>query len=330
MVDVNLVQCMPIVLDVGTNNQSFLDDPVYKGIHEKRLRGPEYGELVGELLSAVRGWNAHTLLQFEDFGNTNAFCLLEKYTPIQCCFNDDIHGIACITLAGLLPALRITKVRLKDQKILFLGAGEAGTGIGQLIATAIETSSTLTKREALRKCFYMDSHSLVVASRRKVVFASDSLFLSLKGPDGKIYHPAQANNAYVFGPIGQVALLTNCKHITDKVFTVAANTLAGLVWDGTLESGMLFPTISEMKTLVVSLIAGIAEFMVSSGLGTKPEGVTAWEPYIKSQTYVSKVFGRSLTVKVASTPVLEVHHQDMQELVMLWHMDSDIQRYLFL
>ncbi|CAM6091174.1 unnamed protein product [Calypogeia fissa] len=411
MAGVNPAQCMPIMLDVGTNNQSFLDDPVYKGIHEKRLRGPEYDELVDELLTAVRGWNAHTLLQFEDFGNTNAFRLLEKYAPIQCCFNDDIQGTACITLAGLLSALRITKVPLKNQKILFLGAGEAGTGIGQLIATAIKTSSTLTEKEALGKCFYMDSHGLVVASRTdlahhklpfahdvqhqatlfdavkelkptmligvstitgaftkeivelmaeinerpiifplsnptskaectykdafawtkgKVVFASGSPFPSLKGPDGKIYHPAQANNAYVFGPIGQAALLTNCKHITDEVFTVAANTLAGLVPEGTLESGMLFPTISEMKTLVVPLIAGIAEFMVSSGLGTKPEGVTAWEPYIKSQTYVPKVFGRSLTVKVAPTPVPEVHHEDMQELVMLRHMDSDIQRYLFL
>lgn len=86
----------------------------------------------------------------------------------------------------------------------------------------------------------------------------------------------------------------------------------------------------SVQTLVVPLIAAIAEHMVTTKLGTKPEGVTSWEEYIKSKTYVPKVFGRSMTVKVAPTPVPEVHHEDMQELVMLRHMPTDIQRYLFL
>ncbi|CAM6112028.1 unnamed protein product [Calypogeia fissa] len=411
MAGVNPAQCMPIVLDVGTNNPTLLADPTYKGLREKRLRGQEYDDLVDELLTALKEWNEHTLVQFEDFGNHNAFRLLEKYGPRQCCFNDDIQGTACITLAGLLSALRITGTPLKDQTILFLGAGEAGTGIGQLISKAIQATSSLTEEEALKRCFYMDSKGLVVKSRTglqhhklpfahdvpfvsglldavkelkptmlvgvstiaeaftkevvellaeinerpiifplsnptskaectyedafewtkgKVVFASGSPFPSLKGPDGKTYYPAQANNAYVFGPIGQAALLTNCHQITDDVFLETANILAGLVPESTLELGMLFPTISEMKTLVVPLISGVAEHIVSSRLGTKPPAATKWDEYVRGQMYKPKVYGRALSLKVAPTPVPVVLHEEMQELVMIRHMYTDMQRYLFL
>jgi malate dehydrogenase (oxaloacetate-decarboxylating)(NADP+) len=130
-------ECMPICLDVGTNNESLLADPKYCGMRQHRLRGHLYEELLAEFFSAMKAWQPHTLVQFEDFANPNAFELLRQYRDVHCCFNDDIQGTACIVLAGLLAGLRITGGDLSQQRFLFMGAGEAGTGIAELIALAL-------------------------------------------------------------------------------------------------------------------------------------------------------------------------------------------------
>jgi malate dehydrogenase (oxaloacetate-decarboxylating)(NADP+) len=131
-------QCLPVCLDVGTNNKELLDDPGYKGLRRERLRGAAYDALVDEFMAEMRSWQPRCLVQFEDFGNTNAFRILEKYRRVQPCFNDDIQGTACVALAGLLSGLRATGQDLTEQRVLFLGAGEAGVGIGELIAMALE------------------------------------------------------------------------------------------------------------------------------------------------------------------------------------------------
>lgn len=162
---VNPTQCLPIAVDIGTNNQALLESPDYKGIKQQRITGKEYFDFMDEVMSALKAWQPHMLIQFEDFGNHNAFHLLDTYRKQCCSFNDDIQGTACITLAGLLSAARLTGKTLSQHRILFLGAGEAGTGIGQLIATYLQLKYGMTAEEGRQHCFFLDSKGLVCKSR---------------------------------------------------------------------------------------------------------------------------------------------------------------------
>jgi malate dehydrogenase (oxaloacetate-decarboxylating)(NADP+) len=157
-------QCLPITIDVGTNNTALRESHAYMGLRQPRLRGPEYDALLTEFVEAVQARFPLACLQFEDFGNHNAFTLLEQWHDRICTFNDDIQGTASVALAGLFSASRISGVPLRDMRLLFLGAGEAGIGIGDLVVEAL-CSEGLSLEEARRHCWFVDSQGLVVQSR---------------------------------------------------------------------------------------------------------------------------------------------------------------------
>jgi len=128
------------------------------------VRGPEYDAFLQEFVAAVQQAYPKALLQWEDFGNTNAFRLLHQHRDKVCSFNDDIQGTASVALAGILAGLRLVGGRLRDQKLLFLGAGEAGTGIADLFVAAVQQEG-LSEAEARQRCWFVDSQGLVVRSR---------------------------------------------------------------------------------------------------------------------------------------------------------------------
>ena len=156
--------CMPVMLDVGTNNEALLNDPLYNGLERKRLRGDQYDELVDEFITAANDVFPGVLVQLEDFGNINAFRLLEQYRNKVCLFDDDIQGTGAVAVAGIIAALRITGGALEDQKILFLGAGEAGIGIADVFVAALGEKG-IPADEARKHCWFVDTKGLLVSSR---------------------------------------------------------------------------------------------------------------------------------------------------------------------
>ena len=174
-------RCLPITLDIGTNNAQLLSDSLYFGILQKRARGDEYFAFVDEFVWAVQEVFPGVLLQFEDFATENAIRLLEKYRNQICTFNDDIQGTAGVTLAGLIAANRLTKRPLQEEQILFYGAGEAASGIGNLIVSAIAKQG-IHPDKARSRIWFVDSKGLVVKSRtdlahHKLPYAHDHAFI---------------------------------------------------------------------------------------------------------------------------------------------------------
>jgi malate dehydrogenase (oxaloacetate-decarboxylating)(NADP+) len=157
-------QCMPVMLDVGTNNKELRNDPLYLGINRSRLTGEAYNSLVEEFVNAVQKTFPKALIQFEDFLTPNAYKLLHRYQNHVACFNDDIQGTSAMALAGVLASCRITGVKFSDLRIMLLGAGSAATGIANLIQTALRKTG-LSNEVARDRIWLVDQYGLIVAGR---------------------------------------------------------------------------------------------------------------------------------------------------------------------
>jgi malate dehydrogenase (oxaloacetate-decarboxylating)(NADP+) len=160
-------ECLPISLDVGTNNEELLSDPLYTGSERKRVRGSEYEDLIEEFMVAAHDVFPGVLIQLEDFGNANAFHLLQKYRERYCLFDDDIQGTGAVATAGLIAAMRITGQPLSAQRILFFGAGQAGIGIGNNIVSAMLAEGG-EEQQARQCCWFVDSRGLLTAGREQI------------------------------------------------------------------------------------------------------------------------------------------------------------------
>jgi len=160
-------QCLPIMLDVGTNNVSLLNDPLYNGLEQRRVRGEKFDELFDEFIVAAQEVFPGILIQLEDFGNMNAFRLLEQYRGQACLFDDDIQGTGAVAVSGIIGALRITGGKLPEQRLLFLGAGEAGIGIADTFVAALAEEGIPTA-EAREQCWFVDSQGLLAEGREKI------------------------------------------------------------------------------------------------------------------------------------------------------------------
>jgi len=155
---------LPITLDVGTNNQALIDDDLYLGLKMPRQRGEKYDAIVDEFVTAVQRCFPAAVIQFEDFGKTNAFRLLMKYRDRVCMFNDDIQGTAAVVLSGIRTAMSMKGESLSAQRFLFHGAGSAGVGIANLIVSAL-VHDGMTESDARMRCFLLDSKGLLVNNR---------------------------------------------------------------------------------------------------------------------------------------------------------------------
>lgn len=153
--------CLPVMLDVGTNNESLLNDPLYIGLRQKRLTGDAYDDVVEQFVSAVRRKFPRALLQWEDIGKNNAFRLLDRYRERILSFNDDIQGTGSVALSVFLSAMKIKKEKLSDQRFVFFGQGQAGTGMARQVLAGLRAEG-LSEKEARDRVFGVDIDGLLV------------------------------------------------------------------------------------------------------------------------------------------------------------------------
>ena len=170
---------LPVVLDCGTDNQKHLEDPLYLGLREKRIRGEQYDKVVDAFVTSARKRFPKAMLHFEDFGLTNARRILDKYRPDIPCFNDDVQGTGCVTLAAITAALQVSQQDLSELRMVVFGAGSAGVGIADQVRDALATKAKISKGDASKQIWLVDKPGLLttdveVSSGQKGYVKDDS------------------------------------------------------------------------------------------------------------------------------------------------------------
>jgi len=368
-------QTLPVSLDVGTDNQALRADDLYLGWEEPRLRGPAYDALVDEFVHAVKRRFPMALLQWEDFKKQNAFDLMDRYRRVLPSFNDDIQGTAAVAVAGIMSASRATRTPLERQRVVILGAGAAGVGIGRQLRSAMK-SAGLRDDELLRAIALLDSSGLLLKGRHFRELAKEefawpaelagahglgtdrpanllevvralrpTVLIGATGQSGAFTEPivramaqevvrpailpfsnptskseaipsdlirwtdgraivatgspfepvayggrtiriAQGNNVYIFPGVGLGVLVAQASMVTDAMFTVAASTLAQCVSQEDLDSGAIYPPVTQLRRISAKIAQAVVRQARDAGVGRElsdeeiPGAVAAavWEP----------------------------------------------------
>ena len=341
--------CLPITLDVGSNNAGLLEDPLYLGLRRNRVRGEEYMAFIDEFVNAVQARFPRCCIQWEDFANINAVPILERYRDRICTYNDDIQGTAAVALAGMYGALRISRQKLSEQRFLFLGGGSAATGIAELISQAMALEG-LEIDQARGRNYLFDINGLMVRSRSdlaafqkpfaidhppvsqfvdavralkptgiigvstvpklfnqqvieamaevnerpiifpysnptsrsectaeeayrwsngRAIFASGSPFPPVDF-GGKTFVPGQGNNVYIFPAMGMAVYVTEATRVTEEMFIIAAKSVAELVSDESLKTGLIYPPQSRILEASLHVATKVAEYIFDKGLARVP------------------------------------------------------------
>ncbi|XGW08057.1 hypothetical protein V3C99_010854 [Haemonchus contortus] len=359
--------CLPIMLDVGTNNEKLLKDPFYTGLRRKRTRGAAYDLLLDYfMIACTKRFGRNVLIQFEDFGNLNAYRLLDKYKKQYNMFNDDIQGTAAVVVAGLLTTTRVTKMKLRDYTIVFFGAGGAATGVSEMCVRQM-VEEGLSVEEACSQIYMMDidglitknripkltprhlpfakdmedtkdllevvravkPHAIIGASTKggafteeiirtmaefnerpiifalsnptanaectaeqairltdgRVLFASGSPFENVKFK-GRTYKPGQGNNSYIFPGVGLGAVLFESKHVTDKIFLLAARVVSTSVTEKSLQKYVrIYPRLKDIRELSIKIATAVGKYLYHHNLATLYPEPHDIELYIRQHIY---------------------------------------------
>lgn len=153
---------LPVVLDTGTDNEELLKDELYLGLKQERVRGKEYNDFVDTFVKSARKLYPNAYIHFEDFGVTNARKILDRYRDSIACFNDDIQGTGCVTLAGIMAGLHVSKVKLTDMRMVVFGSGSAGCGIAAQVAAGIAADCNKSASDAGKQIWCLDRDGLLV------------------------------------------------------------------------------------------------------------------------------------------------------------------------
>jgi len=350
---------LPVSLDVGTDNEDLLADPLYIGYRQRRLRGAEYDDFIEAFVSAIVDVCPRAVLQWEDFKQHNAIRILDRYRHRVTSFNDDIQGTGAVVLAGVLAAVRAIGTPLADQRFVFLGAGAAGIGIARMVRAEM-LSQGVDAATVKRSIATVDTKGLVFSTRdeldddkrefapgpdelasyglgglaagdrrnleavvaavkptmligtsgvpgafteaalremaahteRPVVFPLSNptakteatpadimtwtkgrALIATGSPfepvavDGKSHIIGQANNVFIFPGLGLGAIVAEAREITDEMFLLAAETLAGMVSDERLAAGALYPAVSELREVSRQIAARVVCQSRDCGVG---------------------------------------------------------------
>uniref|UniRef100_A0A8P4KI27 NAD-dependent malic enzyme, mitochondrial n=1 Tax=Dicentrarchus labrax TaxID=13489 RepID=A0A8P4KI27_DICLA len=287
-------RCLPVAIDVGTDNETLLKDPLYMGLYQKRDRSQAYDDLIDEFMEAVvEKYGQDTLIQFEDFGNHNAFRFLRKYREKYCTFNDDIQGSHIILQTdrpqetdsnqeafvhdspGSVQSFLDAVNTIKPTAIIGV------SGAGRLFThDVLKSMGTLNERPIIfalsnpttkAECTAEDAYTLTDG---RCLFASGSPFGPVTLSDGRVITPGQGNNAYIFPGVALAVILSGVRHISDTVFLEAAKTLAEQLTDKELEEGRLYPPLSNIREVSVQMAVKVVEYVYAKGMAFRyPEPV---------------------------------------------------------